>query len=175
MNTVPRRTFEPATWRRSLAIAAAVVVVVVAILLPTRFAVASDENKPSQAELRVKLTPMQYRVTQQDGTEPPFRNQYWDNKREGIYVDVVSGEPLFSSTEKYKSGTGWPSFWAPLVADNIVRKSDRKLFIRRTEVRSKRCRRRCPRAGGRQPVGERAELLSGGRGGEGQDPLRRQQ
>ncbi len=93
--------------------------------------------KPKDDDLKSSLTPMQYKVTQEDGTEPPFRNQYWDNKKPGIYVDVVSGEPLFSSNEKYKSGTGWPSFWAPLEKDNIVEKSDRKLFMVRTEVRSK--------------------------------------
>ena len=93
--------------------------------------------KPKDDDLKGKLTPMQYKVTQQDGTEPPFRNEYWDNKKEGIYVDVVSGEPLFSSNEKYKSGTGWPSFWAPIEPGNVVETSDRKLFMVRTEVRSK--------------------------------------
>ncbi len=76
-------------------------------------------------------------MTQQDATEPAFKNQYWDNHEHGIYVDVVSGEPLFSSTEKYKSGTGWPSFWAPIEKQNIVEKTDRKLGMERTEVRSK--------------------------------------
>jgi peptide methionine sulfoxide reductase msrA/msrB len=80
---------------------------------------------------------MQYKVTQKDGTEPAFQNEYWDEKRDGIYVDVVSGEPLFSSTDKYKSGTGWPSFLKPLVPDNIVEKDDWSLFTKRTEVRSK--------------------------------------
>jgi len=95
-------------------------------------------NAKTQTEdLQARLTPMQYKVTQQDGTEPPFQNEYWDNKKAGIYVDIVSGEPLFSSTEKYKSGTGWPSFWAPLEAENVVEKKDRKLFMVRTEVRSK--------------------------------------
>ncbi len=93
--------------------------------------------KPQEDDLKATLTPMQYKVTQQDGTEPPFRNEYWDNKKAGIYVDIVSGEPLFSSKEKYESGTGWPSFWAPIEKDNIVEKSDRKLFVVRTEVRSK--------------------------------------
>ncbi len=93
--------------------------------------------KPKDENLRDTLTPMQYKVTRQDGTEPPFRNGYWDNKEQGIYVDVVSGEPLFSSTEKYDSGTGWPSFWAPIESGNVVEKSDRKLFMVRTEVRSK--------------------------------------
>jgi methionine-R-sulfoxide reductase len=91
----------------------------------------------ADASLKEKLTPIQYKVTQQDGTEPPFKNEYWDNKEPGIYVDVVSGEPLFSSTDKYDSGTGWPSFWKPIDKENIVEKEDRKLFITRTEVRSK--------------------------------------
>jgi peptide methionine sulfoxide reductase msrA/msrB len=93
--------------------------------------------KPSKDELKKKLTPMQYRVTQKEGTEPAFQNEYWDNKREGIYVDVISGEPLFSSTDKYDSGTGWPSFTKPLERGNIIEKDDWSLFARRTEVRSK--------------------------------------
>ncbi len=93
--------------------------------------------RPSDEILKQKLTPLQYEVTQEDGTEPPFRNQYWDNKKEGIYVDVVSGEPLFSSTDKFGSKTGWPSFTRPLVAENIVKKKDFKLLLPRTEVRSK--------------------------------------
>lgn len=93
--------------------------------------------KPSDEELRKKLNPMQYKVTQKEGTEPPFKNEYWDNKEEGIYVDIVSGEPLFSSTHKYKSGTGWPSFYQPIEASNVIEKKDRKLFVTRTEVRSK--------------------------------------
>ncbi len=98
----------------------------------------SSFKKPSDAELKKKLTPMQYRVTQHEGTEPPFRNEYWDNHEPGIYVDVVSGEPLFSSTDKYDSGTGWPSFTRPLVPANIKTKTDRSLFMTRTEVRSAR-------------------------------------
>ena len=94
-------------------------------------------TKPDDATLRKTLTPMQYKVTQKDGTEPPFQNEYWDNKKEGIYVDVVSGEPLFSSTDKYDSGTGWPSFTKPLEPENIVEREDRSLFMMRTEVRSK--------------------------------------
>lgn len=94
-------------------------------------------TKPGQEELERRLTPLQYRVTQKEGTEPPFQNEYWDEHREGIYVDIVSGEPLFSSREKYDSRTGWPSFWKPLVPGNIVEKPDRKLFVLRTEVRSK--------------------------------------
>jgi methionine-R-sulfoxide reductase len=84
-----------------------------------------------------KLTPLQYKVTQKEGTEPPFQNEYWDNKRPGIYVDVVSGEPLFSSLDKFDSGTGWPSFTRPLEESNVVEKSDRSLLMERTEVRSK--------------------------------------
>jgi len=94
-------------------------------------------SKPSDAEIKGKLTPIQYDVTQHEGTERPFQNEYWDNKEEGIYVDVVSGEPLFSSLEMFKSGTGWPSFFRPLAPENIVEKTDRKLFASRTEVRSK--------------------------------------
>jgi len=93
--------------------------------------------KPSDAELKKKLTPLQYEVTQHEGTEPPFRNDYWDNHADGIYVDVVSGEPLFSSLDKFESGTGWPSFTRPLEPANVVTKSDRKFFMVRNEVRSK--------------------------------------
>ncbi len=93
--------------------------------------------KPSKDELKQRLTPMQFKVTQEDGTEPPFRNEYWDNKKEGIYVDVVSGEPLFSSLDKFDSGTGWPSFTRPLEPGNISEKEDRGWFTVRTEVRSK--------------------------------------
>jgi len=96
-----------------------------------------EMKKESKSELKKRLTPMQYKVTQEDGTEPAFDNAYWDNKKPGIYVDVVSGEPLFSSTDKYKSGTGWPSFSKPLVPDNIVEKVDHGFFMTRTEVRSK--------------------------------------
>ncbi|MFH0783306.1 MAG: peptide-methionine (R)-S-oxide reductase MsrB [Pseudomonadota bacterium] len=92
----------------------------------------------SKEDLKKRLTPLQYEVTQESGTEPPFKNQYWDNKEQGIYVDIVSNEPLFSSLDKYDSGTGWPSFTKPLVKDNIVTKEDRKLFSVRTEVRSKK-------------------------------------
>jgi peptide methionine sulfoxide reductase msrA/msrB len=93
--------------------------------------------KPDDKTLREKLTEIQYRVTRKDATEPPFRNEYWDNKKPGIYVDVVSGEPLFSSADKFDSGTGWPSFVRPLVPDHIVEKKDRSLFMTRTEVRSR--------------------------------------
>lgn len=93
--------------------------------------------KPPDAELKKKLTPLQYKVTQKNGTETPFSNEYWDNKKAGIYVDIVSGEPLFSSLEKFKSGSGWPSFYKPLVKENVIEKEDNSLFMSRTEVRSK--------------------------------------
>jgi methionine-R-sulfoxide reductase len=95
-----------------------------------------DYKKPSDAELRQRLTPMQYQVTQKEATERPFQNEYWDNHAAGIYVDAVSGEPLFSSLDKYDSGTGWPSFTKPLEPENIQTKTDRHLLIARTEVRS---------------------------------------
>jgi len=94
-------------------------------------------EKPPEAELRAELTPLQYAVTQEEGTEPPFRNVYWNNKKEGIYVDVVSGEPLFSSTDKYDSGTGWPSFSKPIDKENVTQRVDHKLMATRTEIRSK--------------------------------------
>lgn len=97
----------------------------------------ADFKKPSSAELKKKLTPIQYSVTQKDDTERPFKNEYADEKREGIYVDIVSGEPLFSSLDKYDSGTGWPSFSKPLVEQNITTKIDKSLWSERVEVRSK--------------------------------------
>ncbi len=99
--------------------------------------VKANANKPSDAELRQKLTPIQYEVTQHEETERAFDNEYWNNHEPGIYVDVVSGEPLFSSTDKFDSGTGWPSFIRVLERGNIVEKTDRKLWMVRTEVRSK--------------------------------------
>lgn len=93
-------------------------------------------HKPEEADLRSRLTDLQYWVTRQEGTEQPFHNTYWDNKAKGIYVDVVSGEPLFSSLDKFDSGTGWPSFAKPLVPENIVERKDVSLFMVRTEVRS---------------------------------------
>jgi len=93
--------------------------------------------KPSQGELKKKLTPLPYRVTQESATEAPFDNTYWDNHRDGIYVDIVSGEPLFSSKDKFDSGTGWPSFTKPLVADNVVELNDNSLLMTRTELRSR--------------------------------------
>ena len=97
----------------------------------------SKVDKPDDATLKKTLSSLQYKVTQKEGTEPAFQNEYWDNKKEGIYVDIVSGEPLFSSVDKYDSGTGWPSFTKPLEPGNIVEKQDRSLFMVRTEVRSK--------------------------------------
>lgn len=98
---------------------------------------AKDAKKPTDAELKKILTPMQYNVTQKAGTEPPFKNEFFHNKEEGIYVDIVSGEPLFSSTDKYDSGTGWPSFFQVLDKNNVVEKKDTELGFERTEVRSK--------------------------------------
>jgi peptide methionine sulfoxide reductase msrA/msrB len=96
-----------------------------------------DYVKPSPAQLKKQLTPLQYKVTQKEGTERPFDNAYWDNKAEGVYVDVVSGEPLFSSRDKYDSKTGWPSFTLPIEGASLVEKSDFHLFYQRTELRSK--------------------------------------
>jgi peptide methionine sulfoxide reductase msrA/msrB len=97
----------------------------------------ADFRKPSDDELKTKLSPLQYKVTQHEGTEAPFQNEYWDNHEDGLYVDVVSGEPLFSSKDKFDSGTGWPSFTRPLEPANVTEKSDNRLFMQRTEVRSK--------------------------------------
>ncbi len=94
-------------------------------------------QKPDDSTLKKKLTSLQYEVTQKKGTERPFQNEYWDNHKEGIYVDIVSGEPLFSSLDKFDSGTGWPSFTRPLEPNNIVEKEDRSFFMKRVEVRSK--------------------------------------
>jgi len=94
-------------------------------------------TRPSEQTLKEKLTPMQYKVTRKNGTEPSFRNEYWDNKKAGIYVDIISGEPLFSSIDKFDSGTGWPSFTRPLVDENVVEKDDSSFFMHRVEVRSR--------------------------------------
>ena len=93
-------------------------------------------DKPSDEEIKSKLSPLEYEVTQQCGTERPFSGEYWNNHREGIYVDKVSGEPLFSSVDKYDSGSGWPSFTRPLVDDNVTEKPDHSLGRERIEVRS---------------------------------------
>ncbi len=97
----------------------------------------AQKNDPNDADLRKRLTPEQYRVTKENGTEPPFRNEYWDNHKAGIYVDRISGEPLFSSQDKFESGTGWPSFTKPLVKENIVEKTDTSFGMTRGEIRSK--------------------------------------
>lgn len=94
-------------------------------------------TRPSDAELKKKLTPIQFSVTRQNDTEFPFRNEYWDNHEDGIYVDIISGEPLFSSLDKYDSGTGWPSFTKPLEPGNVKTKTDHMLGYSRTEVRSR--------------------------------------
>lgn len=127
-----------ATFTSPAGIAALVVALLAVVLIAsTGFAFDKNFSKPDRDALRDQLSPIQFKVTQQDGTEPPYRNAYWDNKEAGIYVDIVSGEPLFSSLDKYDSGTGWPSFWQPIDKTNIVERDDWKLFIKRIEVRSK--------------------------------------
>ncbi|MEN9978951.1 MAG: peptide-methionine (S)-S-oxide reductase MsrA [candidate division WOR-3 bacterium] len=106
-------------------------------LFPERSGYWRGYRKPAPEILKEILTPLQFRVTQEQGTEPPFNNEFWNEKRAGIYVDVVSGEPLFSSRHKFDSGTGWPSFYQPLVAENIVTREDRSHNLLRTEVRSR--------------------------------------
>lgn len=96
-----------------------------------------SNNKPSKEDLKKRLTPLQYKVTQENGTERAFHNEYWDNKKPGIYVDIVSGEPLFSSKDKFRSGTGWPSFTKPLVEENVIEVEDKSYMMLRVEVRSK--------------------------------------
>jgi peptide methionine sulfoxide reductase msrA/msrB len=98
---------------------------------------ASDFSKPAEAELRALLTPLQFDVTQNEATERAFDNPYWDNTQAGIYVDIVSGEPLFSSTDKFKSGTGWPSFTRPIAGDALVEHTDTRFFMKRTELKSR--------------------------------------
>ena len=133
------------THRRYAALIAFTIVLPLAASAQTRTAptarrptVSSTRSfvKPSDAELRAKLTAEQYQVTQHEGTERAYRNAYWDNHEAGIYVDIVSGEPLFSSLDKYESGTGWPSFTKPLETGNVKTKTDRQFFMSRTEVRS---------------------------------------
>jgi methionine-R-sulfoxide reductase len=99
---------------------------------------AAGYSKPTDEELRARLTPLQYEVTQQEATERAFHNEYWDNKAPGIYVDIVSGEPLFSSTDKFRSGTGWPSFTRPIEPDALVEHTDTRFFMKRTELKSRR-------------------------------------
>lgn len=111
--------------------------IIILALAPLTSGIAEVYTRPSQQEIKKNLNKMQYYVTQENGTEPPYKNAYWDNKQPGIYVDIVSGEPLFSSKDKYDSKTGWPSFTKPLDPHYIVLKSDYLFFIKRTEVRSK--------------------------------------
>lgn len=113
------------------------IILILLLLIPMGVMSLSDYAKPSQAALKKKLTPMQYYVTRQKGTERPFKNAYWNNDRQGIYVDIVSGEPLFSSKDKYRSGTGWPSFIRPLEPSNIMYRKDKGWFTTRTEVVSR--------------------------------------
>jgi methionine-R-sulfoxide reductase len=115
----------------------AVFVALTAVALAVPAFAGEGYSKPTKQELRKRLTPLQYQVTQEEGTEPPFQNAYWNNHRPGIYVDVVSGEPLFSSLDKFDSGTGWPSFTRPLEPDNVVTRQDRSFGMLRTEVRSR--------------------------------------
>lgn len=126
---------------KSIVLISSIIGVLVLLVGPVVNAQKTERPKESRTvskENRLKeLTPLQYRVTQEDGTERPFDNAYWDNHAPGLYVDVVSGEPLFSSLDKFESGTGWPSFVRPVEKDNVVEKVDRKLFMKRTEVRSK--------------------------------------
>ncbi len=121
------------TWILAAVLALAAVA---AFVLQSHRAMAQN-NDPKDADLRQRLTPEQYRVTKENGTEPPFHNEYWDNHRAGIYVDRISGEPLFSSLDKFESGTGWPSFTKPLVKENLVEKTDTSLGMTRGEIRSK--------------------------------------
>src|SRR3954452_13820836 len=119
-----------------IATIATLVFVVACFAQPQKGGSMTTSTKPNDAELRKRLTPLQYEVTQHEGTEPPFQNEYWNNHQAGIYVDVVTGEPLFSSLDKFESGTGWPSFNKPLEPANVTTKTDRKLFMARNEVRS---------------------------------------
>jgi peptide methionine sulfoxide reductase msrA/msrB len=130
---------------KSIVSTAIVVTACCALLASAQCAAGNDKQdtktkrgdiKMSEKELQEKLTPEQYRVTQKDGTEPAFKNEYWDNHLPGIYVDVVSGEPLFASIHKYDSGSGWPAFTQPLVKQNVIEKKDRSWLMVRTEVRS---------------------------------------
>src|SRR5512144_2452331 len=120
----------------ALALLAGVAVAAAAAATATKEAPVSSRNKPNAAALRQKLTSEQYAVTQEDATEAPFRNAFWDNHQPGLYVDVVSGEPLFSSADKFDSGSGWPSFTRPIDGKSVHERQDNRLFMRRTEVRS---------------------------------------
>lgn len=138
LRTPPSKRTSPARLEDAL-----LVVLLAGVLLGFSFFGAAAQTysgtftKPSDKDLKQSLSPMQYAVTQNDKTEPPYRNRYWNEKKPGIYVDIVSGEPLFSSLDKYDSGTGWPSFTRPLVEKTLVEKDDWKIFLRRTELRSK--------------------------------------
>src|ERR1051326_7566008 len=157
-NSLYHQTMNPERGRAVIWLGAAIVTVIAAGSLyitragdkqdapapaTTSAAAPQSSEKPNQTksmsdnELRKKLTPQQYHVTRENGTEPPFRNEYWNNHRPGIYVDVISGEPLFASTDKFESGTGWPSFTKPIDKTHVVEKTDRNIFMDRTEVRSK--------------------------------------
>ncbi len=114
------------------------IMVTILIAILAGVCMGQEFQKPNKAELQKKLTPIQFKVTQQDGTEPPFKNEYWDNKQAGVYVDIVSGEALFLSIDKYDSGTGWPSFTKPIADNAVVTKVEKSFFTgERTEVRSK--------------------------------------
>src|SRR3989338_5624018 len=109
--------------------------VILGVILSGGLGMAEDKGSPfKEEELRKSFSPEQYRVTRENGTELPFANEYWNNKRAGIYVDIITGEPLFSSAEKFDSGTGWPSFTAPINKEEIIEKEDRSLGRSRTEV-----------------------------------------
>jgi methionine-R-sulfoxide reductase len=126
------------TWLHQLAVGAAAVAFIGFCGLGFLPSSARAEPPAKADALKSKLTPLQFEVTQHEGTEPPFHNEFWNNHEAGIYVDIVSGEPLFSSLDKFDSGTGWPSFTRPLEAQNVVTRSDHSLFMDRTEVRSKK-------------------------------------
>src|SRR5438105_9995362 len=153
-NTLYRQMLRDADNRSSLWIGCAVIVLIAACSIylsqagdkpnfntqtvsTTKSQSPNESKTMSDTKLRQKLTPEQYHVTRENGTEPPFHNAYWDNHQQGIYVDLTSGEPLFSSTDKFDSGTGWPSFTKPIDKSHIVEKTDRSMFVARTEVRSK--------------------------------------
>jgi methionine-R-sulfoxide reductase len=129
------RQENPMRNRSVLALAAVMSVCVTSLISQTTANSRTDMSKLSDDQLKQKLTPQQYYVTKQDGTEPPFRNAYWDNHQPGIYVDVISGEPLFISKDKFESGTGWPSFTKPVDSKAVVEKTDASLGMVRTEVR----------------------------------------
>ncbi|MDF2379727.1 MAG: peptide-methionine (R)-S-oxide reductase MsrB [Candidatus Gracilibacteria bacterium] len=118
----------------------AIALIAICIPLFIGYTVFKNPKREGNVSLKETLTPLQYAVTQEEATEYPFTNEYWDNEEPGIYVDIVSGEPLFSSTHKFKSGSGWPSFWQPLVPENIVESEDNRLFYPRREVKSKQAR-----------------------------------